>query len=142
MAAYMIVLYTNGIKSKVAKEQESVKILIAQEDIPLGVGYKEIADGKRAVFKEVPKKYVNPKAITASTKLDGQVIAVPISKGGQVTTDHFKYNIKAGLAFAIPDDHLAISIPVDEVKGVSGMIKAGDLVTIIATFTNMRNSYW
>ena len=140
MAAYGIFLYARGIKTTVEEENETAKILVAEEDIPIGAGVKKITEQKQASFKEVPKKYVASRAVTETKDFDGQVLAVPVNKGEQITTDHFKYNTKAGLAFTVPEDQLALSIAVDEVKGVSGMIKAGDLVTIIATLPTAKGT--
>lgn len=138
-AVFMIISYTSGIKAKVSNEQELVKVLVAKDDIPEGLNIKDTIKEKRVVFEDIPKKYVASNAVTSLKSIDGQVIAKPLSEQQQITTDYLQYNSKAGLSFVIPDDHLAISIPVDEVKGVSGMIKAGDLVTVIATFSNTKS---
>ncbi len=138
MAASGVFLYANGIRQKVDTDEETAKVLVAQEDIPLGVEMKEIMNKKLATFEDVPKKYVASGTITSSKDIDGQVLAFPVQKGEQITVDRFQYNAKAGLAFTVPDDQVAISIPVDEIRGVSGMVKAGDLVTIIATMSGTQ----
>lgn len=139
IAAYGVVVYVRSIKSQVAEQHKSVKVLVAQEDIPLGAGIKDMTRKKIASFREIPKKYVVSGAITSSQNIDGRVLAVPVNRGEQLTFDKFKYDTQAGLSFTIPKDHVAISIPVNEVKGVSGMIKAGDSVTVIATFSDYGN---
>lgn len=136
VAAYGVVVYVRSIKSQVQEQHKTVKVLVAEEDIPLGVEIKDITKKKLASFKEIPKKYVVSGAITSSQNIDGRVLAIPVNRGEQLTSDKFKYDTQAGLSFAIPKDYVAISIAVDEVKGVSGMIKAGDSVAIIATFSD------
>src|SRR3989337_1394260 len=140
VAAFGVVLYTNGVRKNVVEEHRTIKVLVAEEDIPLGAEMREITAKKLASFKEVPEKYVTSKAITSPEDINGQVLAVPVNEGEQITIDKFKYDVKAGLSFAIPKDQVAISISVDEVKGVSGMIKAGDSVNIIATLSDTRGS--
>jgi len=140
VAAFGVVLYTNGMRKNVVAEHRTIKVLVAEEDIPLGAEMREITAKKLASFKEVPEKYVTSKAITSPEDINGQVLAVPVNEGEQITIDKFKYDVKAGLSFAIPKDQVAISISVDEVKGVSGMIKAGDSVNIIATLSDTRGS--
>jgi pilus assembly protein CpaB len=135
MAAFGVFLYANGVKQQVEQDQKTAKVLVAEEDIPIGLGLSEIMDKRLASFQKVPKKYVASGVIASSKDIDGQVLAFSVQKGEQITTDRFQYNTKAGLAFAIPKDHVALSISVDEVKGVSGMVKAGDLVNIIATLS-------
>ncbi len=139
VAAYGVAVYVKGLKSKVENEQKLVKVLIAKEKIPAGTAFKDINKKNMASYREVPNKYRVYGAITSPDHIDSQVLAVPVSKGEQLTKDKFKVSNRAGLSFAIPNDHVAISIAVDEVKGVSGMIKAGDFVNVIATLSNQTN---
>jgi len=139
IAAYGVFLYTIGLNGKVKEQQKMVKVLVAEEDIGLGIGMKEMKTKGLAGFKKVPQKYIAKGAISSSQDLDGQVLAVPVREGEQITVDRFQYNTKAGLAFTVPEENVAISISVDEVKGVSGLIKAGDLVNIIATLDTGRS---
>jgi Flp pilus assembly protein CpaB len=64
----------------------------------------------------------------------GYVVAVPINKGEQITTTKFIRPEEIGLAFVIPEGMVAVSIPVNEIIGVSNLINIGDRVNIIATF--------
>lgn len=134
LAAFSITLYTKGIRTKYENDEETVKVLVADEDISVGKNIDSITKTKAASFQERPKKYVTSRALTSDNEIDGQVLAVPVNKNEIITLDHFKYNTKAGLSFTIPDNYVAISIPIDEVRGVSGMIKAGDLINVVATF--------
>ncbi len=59
---------------------------------------------------------------------------MPINKGEQITATKLIKPEDIGLAFMIPDDMVAISIPVNEVIGVSNLINVGDKVNVIATF--------
>jgi pilus assembly protein CpaB len=139
IAAYGVTVYVGNIKSRMEEEHQLVKVLVAQEDIPLGVGVKDMIRKKLASFEEIPKKYLVSGAIKSSQNIDGRVLAIPVNRGEQLTLDKFQYDTQAGLSFTIPKDYVAISISVDEVKGVSGMIKAGDSVTVIATFSDYGN---
>jgi len=140
VAAYGVAVYVKGLKSKVQDEQKLVKVLVAQENISAGVAFRDITKKDMASFKGIPNKYRVYGAITSPDHIDGQVLAVSVNKGEQLTADKFKFNSQAGLSFAISKNQVAISIPVDEVKGVSGMIKAGDFVNIIATLSDQTGT--
>jgi len=137
LAALGVGVYANGIKSKVDREQRTVKVMVATENIPEGKGLREITKKRLVSFKEVPEKYVTSKAISSDEGIDDQVLAIPVNEGEQLTVDKFKYDTKAGLSFAVPKGRVAISIEIDEVTGVSGMIKAGDLVNVIAYISDV-----
>jgi pilus assembly protein CpaB len=51
-----------------------------------------------------------------------------------VTEGRFELPSTAGLAYSIPSELIALSIPVDEVQGVSGLVKPGDHVALFVTF--------
>src|SRR3972149_3797498 len=85
MAALGVVFYTNGVRKNVVAEHRTIKVLVAEEDIPLGAEMREITAKKLASFKEVPEKYVTSKAITSPEDINGQVLAVPVNEGEQIT---------------------------------------------------------
>lgn len=140
MSAYGITLYVRSLKTKVEKDEKQVKVLTAGESLPIGLSYKEMTSRRMVSFKEVPQKYVVYGAITSPDRIDGQVLATRVNRGEQLTADKFKYSTQAGLSFAIPKDSVAISIPLDEVRGVAGMIKGGDYVSILATFDDVGDA--
>ncbi|MFH1652743.1 MAG: Flp pilus assembly protein CpaB [Pseudomonadota bacterium] len=84
-----------------------------------------------------PKKYVQPGAVfvrDANTIL-GQVASTPILKGEQiVSTKLLSFGRDTGLAMKIPAGMRAISILVNDVTGVAGLIQPNDFVDILTTF--------
>ncbi len=86
---------------------------------------------------ELPKKYVQPRAIFANDihSILGQVASAPILKGEQiVSTKLLRFGSESGLAMKIPAGMRAISILVNDVSGVAGLIRPNDFVDVIATF--------
>jgi len=82
----------------------------------------------------IPRKYIADGVLTTLDNFKGFVTISPISKGEQITSTKFVKPEQVGLAFNISGDMVAISIPVDEVIGVSNLISIGDMVNVIATF--------
>jgi len=56
-------------------------------------------------------------------------------KGEQLTRAKFKKETEAGLAYKIPEGHIAVSIAVDEITGVGGKLQSGNRVDVLATFS-------
>jgi len=116
VAVVAIVSYISSIRTSVEKEVEKVEVLVAAQNIPGEVPVEVIISSEAMVLEAVPQKY-------------------PINKGEQITTTNFVKPEQIGLAFTIPDDMVAISIPIDEIIGVSYLINVGDMVNVIATFS-------
>lgn len=96
-------------------------------------------------FKPVPKRYMEPAAISDEHKeegpetkktiksLAGTVALVPIKKGEQVTFNKLTDpGLRTGLASQIAPGRRAVSMLVGEVTGVAKLVKPGDRVDIIA----------
>ena len=136
LAAVMAARYLTDTRSEIVEKSEPVSVLVAQEDIPRGMSAEElIADGM-IVLEEVPQRYVAAGAVSSERALEGHVLAQPLSAGEQVTKGRFELPSSAGLAYSIPAEYIALSVPVDEVKGVSGLLKPGDHVSLFAHFTD------
>jgi Flp pilus assembly protein CpaB len=86
-------------------------------------------------LEPIPRKYLAEGVLTSLENYEGYVTVAPISKGEQLTSTKFAKPEQIGLAFNIPKDMVAVSIPVDIVIGVSNLINIGDRVNVIATFT-------
>jgi pilus assembly protein CpaB len=85
----------------------------------------------------VPNKFVQPQAATSLDRIAGMITLVSISKGEQITLSKLTNtkNTAGGggnLAGITPIGKRAISISVDNISSLSGMIKPGDYVDVIA----------
>lgn len=85
--------------------------------------------------KKVPVEYIHPQAVR---KVDEAVAAItlsPLVQGQQIIGKQLaKANdSKNGLAYIVPTGRRAVTVPVDEVSGVAGLVKPGDRVDVAAT---------
>lgn len=134
IAAVLAARYLTQARSTIEAESEPIEVLVAQEDIPRGVSAEELLANDLVVLEEVPRRFVASGAISSEKALEGRVLADPLSAGEQVTEGRFELPSTAGLAYSIPGELMALSIPVDEVQGVSGLVKPGDHVALFVTF--------
>lgn len=135
IAAFTATRYLNSAREQIAAESQPVEVLVAAEDVPKGTPAEEMLPKKLVATEEIPQKYVAEGTISSMKQVNDQVLAVPLTKGEQLTDTRFQFPSEAGLALSIPDNFLAVTIPVDEVKGVAGLIKPGDNVSVVATFS-------
>lgn len=104
-------------------------VLVAKKEIPRGTAIDETML-ETAIY---PDKYVQPQAVTSLDRIAGMISIAPISKGEQVTLSKLSFAKQAGgLAEVTPMGKRGITISVDNISALAGMIKAGDYVDVIA----------
>lgn len=135
IAAVMAARYLTQARTTIEAESEPIQVYVAKEDIPRGLSAEELISKKLIVLQPVPRRFAAAGSISSGKALEGRVLAAPLTAGEQVTTARFELPTTAGLAYSIPADFLAVSIPVDEVKGVSGLVKPGDHLMVFLTLS-------
>lgn len=140
MAVFMIKVYLDQQrqlikeeeKKKIAKMQESqVSVLVAKKNIPEG----SVIDTGSLELKLVSKQFVQPQAVNSLERISGMVVIAPIVKDEQITLSKLKWPKEKGvgsLSTATPVGKRAITISVDNISALVGMIKPGDYVDVIA----------
>ncbi|MCL5985849.1 MAG: Flp pilus assembly protein CpaB [Actinobacteria bacterium] len=134
VAVVGVLAYVNSIRTSVEREVEKVEVLVAAQNIPKETPVETIISTNSVVAEAIPRKYLADGVLTTLDNYKGYVVAAPINKGEQITSTKFIKPEEIGLAFLVPVDMVAVSIPVNEVIGVSNLINVGDKVNVIATF--------
>jgi len=116
--------------SKFKKMQENqASVLVATKDITRGAAI----DPDSFEAKIIPNQFVQPGAVTSLDRISGMITIAPVSKGEQITLNKLSYARQAGgLAEVTPAGKRAITISVDNIASLAGMVKAGDYVDVIA----------
>jgi len=129
-AAFLLYSYSQENKEALMKKYGSMKVVVvAKEDIPeMSTVYETMLE-----TKTVPKDFMAPNSIESPEDVVGNVTAVPIKKD-QPILRNFLYSPGAdtGISMQVAPTKRAVSIPVDEVRGVAKLIRPGDRVDIIA----------
>ncbi len=134
VAVVAVIAYINNIRATVEEEVEKIEVLVAAQNIPKETPVEILITSEAVILEAIPRKYLADGVLISLQDYEGYVVASPINKGEQITSTRFIKPEDLGMAFNIPDDMLAISIPINEVIGVSNLINVGDIVNIIATF--------
>jgi Flp pilus assembly protein CpaB len=134
ISVILVIFYINNIRSSVEEDVEKVEVLVAAQNISKETPVEVIIKNDYIIIQPIPKKYIAGGVLTSLDIYKGYVVAAPINEGEQITSTNFVKPEDLGLTFIIPSDMVAISIPVNEVIGVSNLINIGDKVNVIATF--------
>ncbi len=121
-------------KSLVKMQANQTVVLVAKHDIPSG----SVIESHMIDSSIVPNQFIQPQVATSIDRVLGMVSLAPISKGEQISLSKLSKARKesgggSSLAGNTPAGKRAISISVDNIASVSGMVMPGDYVDVIAT---------
>lgn len=131
LTVMMVAGYLSSKKRELLMWSEPVVTLVATRDILENVRLDE------SMVREeyVPKRFAQPGALGKLSQAVGTVTIAPVRKNEQITdTKVVPFGSGRGLSVKIGSGMRAVSVAVDEVSGVAGMVRPNDLVDIIATF--------
>jgi pilus assembly protein CpaB len=112
------------------RQRNQTSVLVAKKDIPAG----SVIDSESLEVNIVPNQFVQPQAVTSLDSIAGMMTIAPITKGEQIIRSKLAYTRQSGdLAQVTPIGKRAITISIDNVASLAGMIKAGDYVDVIVT---------
>lgn len=135
-AAFMLYSYSQEQKAQYDKTYGTVKnVVVARVDIS---EMQTINDTMLEIVQR-PADFIEPSAITEQEIAVGQVAATPIKKGEQILqTKLLQPGPDTGISLQVAPSKRAITIPIDEVRGVAKLIRPGDRVDIFAAVDSGR----
>ncbi len=118
---------------EVIKQQlaNATSVLVAKRDIPRGT---TIDPQQHLDTKVIANSYVEAGAQTSDQRVAGMVAGIDIPQGQQITINKLVSSGTAtgGLASATPVGKRAITISVDNIASLAGMLRPGNRVDLIA----------
>lgn len=141
LAAFILYSYVNGLKDKAFGEAEKVKVFIVKPGATVKKGtYGQQTVGS-IVQDEIPKRWYPSNAITSRDQINGKVAVADLQANQIIIAGNFVdpattiVSLSGQLKQINKVDQVAISIQVDQVRGVAGLIVPGDYVNIMVTKT-------
>jgi pilus assembly protein CpaB len=123
--------YLTAINASSQAQQQAVElktVLIVNRDIPARskITPDELEQVRRPT-SEVPQQ-----ALSDPKQAEGDVALITIPQGSTLTATTIGEPAEVGLTFRLKPGMRAVSIPVDKVKAVSGLLQPGDRVDVMA----------
>lgn len=127
--------YLSGLQRQANGNSAPVQILVAAQDIPARVPITQ------AMLSEVtrPASAVDPDSLRDPSKAVGALALITIPAGSTITNSMVGHPTDVGLPVRLKPGMRAVSIQIDKVKGVSGLIEPGDFVDVIAVLPRVGN---
>ncbi len=129
-AVFLLYSYTQEKSAELTRDFGTKRtVVVAKEDIA------EMQNINETMLEMVerPEKFVEPSVVLNIEDAVGLVALAPIKSGEQVLQSKItKPGPLTGLAIQVSPTKRAISIPIDEIRGVAKLIKPGDRIDLIA----------
>jgi Flp pilus assembly protein CpaB len=129
-------VYVSNYKASVQHKEKTVNVFVAKKDIPVGTSGADIVRRHLLTSSEVIQRSVVPGAISDPNQVANLVTTQPILAKEQVTLRRFANHAELGPRAQLHGTLRAISIEGDPSQVLAGVLKPGDHVDIVASFSN------
>lgn len=134
----------NYIKNKVddleqRNKKEMVEVVVPNKDLEKGT----VLSFDNMAVRKIPKEWALSGAIKPAefTRADGAVLAFPAKNGETVTWSQIVGEKAAIFSTKLQIGRRAVTVPVDEVSSISGMVQPDDLIDIIVSLSKDSRNY-
>lgn len=130
----VLYLYIRGLEKNPATETQMQNVVVAVSTIPAHV---KITPEMLAI-KSIPIEAIHPDAFTSINETVGGTTKAEIINGEQVIKGRVIIEgVSSPLAYRIPENMRAITIPMGEISGVAGYIGVGDRIDILVAYDDV-----
>lgn len=125
-------LYVRGVEARAFGQAELVEVFVVTKSVPKGLPGEQ-AIGEFVKASRIPRKFRPATALTDPTSINGKVALTELSVNTVLVEGQFVDPRQAQVTFSqrIPAGHVAITVSVDQVRGVAGLLVPGDKVNIL-----------
>jgi Flp pilus assembly protein CpaB len=135
LAAYAVVTYVGGIEDRANDNARRVPVVRIAGDIPRGMRGQEAIDANLIEESEIASEFLPETAISpeALDTILAKAAVADLATGQVLVENMFVDPIDSQITAArrIADNNVAITISVDDIRGVAGLIVPGDFVNIM-----------
>ena len=132
VAALLTVFYVSNYKKSVRSDLETVPVLVAARDIPVGTLGSQVISGHMLRTQEIPQRDKVAGTITTPGQVASLIATQPIFVGEQVTTRRFGPVVQAGVRTQLKGTYRAIQINGNSNQLLSGVLHPGDHIDFVA----------
>ena len=138
VAAVSSVLYLNSVQSRANGNARLVRVYKVASTISKGTTGDAAIGHNLIVASSIPDKFFPQTAVTDLSEIKGKVAPLDLAAGQILVENQFVEPSVAHTSFSttnVPTGQVAITISVDQVHGVAGLVVPGDKVDLMGFFT-------
>lgn len=108
-----------------------VSVVVAKGDLPKGT---RLSTATVAV-RDIPAEYAHSAAVPPDSfdRIDGQALAYPVKSGEMILWGLLEPQKAPTFSARVEEGRRALTLPVDEINSISGMLEPGDMIDLIVT---------
>lgn len=120
-------------RAQLESEYEAVKVVVTANDLPAGA----TVDSANLVFRDVPKAYLHRDVIPAAQwkQYSGRLARASLSAGAPLLTSQLLDPGSDAFAQVLEPGKRALTVPVDQISSISGLLSPGDRVDVLFTLS-------
>lgn len=110
---------------------KTVSVVVAKQDLMKGAKLS----AENVAVRPVPQDYAHSVAVTPDQfeRIEGQALAYPVKSGEMILWGLLETKKVPTFSARVEAGHRAITVPVDEINSISGMLEPGDIIDLMAT---------
>ena len=114
-----------------SKSHKMVQVLVPKEDLVKGAAIT----AKVVAVRDVPAEWAHTNALTPAQfdRIENQKLAYPAARGEMLMWSQLEGQRMPSFSARLPVGRRAITVPVDEVNSISGMLEPGDRIDLMAS---------
>lgn len=135
LAAFLVFNYVQGADDRAQGDAQRVDVFVVREPIPRGLSGTQAQEQNLIDQDQIPREFLPPTAITNLDQIDGKVSLNTLAPNQVLVDGMFVDPADAQVGFAelLEDDLVAVTVSVDEIRGVAGLLVPGDRVNLMVT---------
>lgn len=112
-------------------KSETVPVVVAKHDLPKG----SLLTSATVAVRNIPRDFSHSVAVSPEQfgQLEGQALAFPVKAGEMVIWGLIEGKKTPSFSARVENGRRALTVPVDEINSISGMLEPGDMIDLIVT---------
>lgn len=135
LAAFLVFNYVQGAEDRANEDAQRVDVFVVQEPIPQGTLGDQAIEEELIGRDQIPQEFQPDTAVLNLDEISGKVSLANLAPGQVLVDGMFVDPTESdiGTSQQLDPDQTAITVSVDEIRGVAGLLVPGDEVNLLVT---------
>ena len=133
VAAFATYAWLNGVQDRAYAKAKRVQVFVVKKDVPKGTAGEQALSNELVKAGSAPQEFRPATALTDINAIRGKVALTNLS-AGQIVVDGMFVDPKVAQVTAaqrVPAGQVAVTVNIDQVHGVAGLLTPGDKVNMM-----------
>jgi pilus assembly protein CpaB len=124
-------------EARIKGQYKTVSIVVPTANLPRGT----VVSAQNMAVREIPSIYAHNDAVTPEkfSVAEGQRLSFPLEEGKSLLWAHLEGGLAPTFSSRLPNGKRAVTVPVDEINSISGMLQPKDKIDLILTLSRQQN---